>query len=272
MKKGLLVPLCLCFLLSPFFLSTGYAIQLPDGMTVNKTLPLGGQTSGNIVIANNGKEAETVRIYQTDYMFSADGKNNFGSPGSMPRSNAKWIKFTPNQVTVAPGEETSIFYEIAVPETSDLRGTYWSVIMVEPIPQDALKPPNPKKDKATIGVQAVFRHAVQMITHIENTGTRALQFSNKALKVQAHKTFLTIDVENVGERWLVPQLYVDVADSGGNAMKRYEGKKFRIYPGCSARYVIDLGKLNSGKYNALVIADSGENEKVFGARYILDVK
>jgi hypothetical protein len=30
--------------------------------------------------------------------------------------------------------------------------------------------------------------------------------------------------------------------------------------------------LNSGKYNALVIADSGENEKVFGARYILDVK
>lgn len=272
MKKGLLVPLCLCFLLCPFFLGKGYAIQLSSGMTVNKTLPPGGQTSGNIVIANNGKEAETVRIYQTDYMFSADGKNNFGPPGSVPRSNAKWIKFTPNQVTVAPGEKASIFYEISVPEISDLRGTYWSVIMVEPVPKAALEPPSAKKDKVAIGVQAVFRHAVQMITHIENTGTRALQFSNKTLKVQANKTFLTIDVENVGERLLVPQLYVDIADSDGNAMKRYEGKRFRIYPGCSARYVIDLGKLNPGKYNALVIADCGENEKVFGARYILDVK
>jgi len=240
-------------------------------MTVNKTLPPGGQTSGNIDIANNGKEAETVRIYQTDYMFSADGKNNFGPPGSVPRSNAKWIKFTPTQVTVAPGEKASIFYEIAVPEISDLRGTYWSVIMVEPVPKAALEPPSAKKDKVAIGVQAVFRHAVQMITHIGDTGERALKFASKRLENRDGKVFLVLDVENTGERWLVPALYVDLADQSGRSLGRFEGGKLRIFPGCSVRYFVDLGALKPGGYNALVIADCGE-EKLFGARYTLEVK
>lgn len=269
MKKILLLFLCLCI----YFLSSGKAcaISLPGGLTIENDVAIGGRTSGNIVILNNDAEPVTVNIYQTDYMFYADGRSDFGKPGSTPRSNASWITYSPNQITVPPKGSASVAYQISVPNDQSLYGTYWSVIMVEPIPKAALEPPSAEKDKVAIGVQAVFRHAVQMITHIGDTGERALRFASKRLENRDGKVFLVLDVENTGERWLVPALYVDLADQSGRSLGRFEGGKLRIFPGCSVRYFVDLGALKPGGYNALVIADCGE-EKLFGARYTLEVK
>lgn len=269
MKKILLLFLCMCI----YFLSSGKAcaISLPGGLTIENDVAIGGRTSGNIVILNSDAEPVTVNIYQTDYMFYSDGRSDFGKPGSTPRSNASWITYSPNQITVPPKGSASVTYQISVPNDQGLRGTYWSVIMIEPVPKASLEPPSSEKGKITIGVQPLFRHAVQVITNIDDTGEKALRFASKKLESRDGKVFLVLDVENTGERWLVPALYVDLADQSGRSLGRLEGGKLRIFPGCSVRYFVDLGPLKPGKYNALVIADCGE-EKLFGARYTLEVK
>lgn len=269
MKKTLSTFSCACFLLFVCLLGEAYAISLPGGLSIEKNLTVGGSASGSIVILNPGSKPETVRIYQTDYMFYADGKNEFGKPGSAPRSNASWITYSPNQLVVPAGGRAEVSYQISVPNDKDLRGTYWSVIMVEPVPESALEPPSPKKGQIAVGIQSVFRYAVQVITNIGDTGTRALEFADKKLEVKDGKTCLVLDVKNTGERWLVPEVYVDLFGKSGQ-LGRYPGGRHRIFPGCSVRYTVDLGTLKPGKYSALVIADCGE-EKVFGARYTLEV-
>jgi len=270
MKKILLSFLCLCIYL--LFSGRAFAISLPGGLTIESNLTAGGKASGNIVILNDDAEPVTVRVYQTDYMFSADGRSEFSNPGSTPRSNASWITYSPNQISVPPNGSASVSYQVTVPNDPGLRGTYWSIIMIEPIPKASLEPPSTEKDKIAVGVQAIIRHAIQMITNIDDTGERALKFASKKLENRDGKVFLVLDVENTGERWLVPALYVDLADQGGNSFGRLEGGSLRIFPGCSVRYLVDLGPLKPGKYNALVIADCGEGEKVFGARYTLEVQ
>ena len=145
------------------------------------------------------------------------------------------------------------------------------VLRVEPVPEGTIEPPGAKKEGVAVGLRIISRHAVQVITTIDDTGTRALEFADKKLEIKDGKTCLVLDVKNVGERWLVPALYVDLTDPSGRPLGRYEGGKLRIFPGCSVRYAVDLGPLKPGKYNALVIADCGE-DKVFGARYVLEVK
>lgn len=257
----------LCEIFSPL---AANAITLPNGMTIEKTLSIGESVSGTIPILNPEKEPKTVRIYQTDYLFYADGRNEFGKPGSTPRSNATWVSYSPNQVVVPANGSAEVSYRISVPNDPNLKGTYWSVLMIEPLPEGALTPPPSQKGKVVLSMQTVVRHAVQIITNIGDTGTRALQFVSKTLVSKEGKTFFLLDIKNTGERWLIPEVDVDLYGPNG-PMGRYTGGKLRIFPGCSVRYTVDLGSLKPGKYQALVIADAGE-EKVFGARYLLEVR
>ena len=75
-----------------------------------------------------------VKLYQTDYLFSADGKNAFDAPGSQARSNAAWLQLNREQVTIAPDSVATVDYEVRVPGGAGLSGTYWSVVMVQELP------------------------------------------------------------------------------------------------------------------------------------------
>lgn len=265
MKKMLLLPFVVAVFLFP---QISYALVVNSGLTVEKAVSPGDK-AGGVIILQGEDSAETVRIYQTDYLFYADGKNEFGKPGSVSRSNASWITYSPNQLVVPAGGRAEVPYQISVPNDKNLRGTYWSVIMIELVPKGALEVPGAKKGEVAVGIRIASRYAVQVITSIGDTGKKALEFVDKKLEAKGGKTCLVLDVKNTGEQWLVPEVYVDLFGKSG-LLGRYPGGKLRIFPGCSVRYTVDLGTLKPGKYNAMVIADAGE-EKVFGARYTLEV-
>jgi len=110
-----------------------------------------------------------------------------------------------------------------------------------------------------------------MLTHIGDTGTRKIKFLDKKLFSQDGKTILQMDIENIGERWLTPTLWVELYDNQGTELGRFESGKRRIYPSCSVRYKVDLTDVPEGKYKALVVADNGD-EYVFGAKYDLGIE
>ena len=84
----------------------------------------------SITVRNLTAEPQPVRIYQTDYRFSADGTSNFDSAGTVRRSNAAWIKPSASSVTIPPLADVVLNYAVTVPAIDSLRGTYWSAIMV----------------------------------------------------------------------------------------------------------------------------------------------
>jgi len=135
------------------------------------------------------------------------------------------------------------------------------------------KPESMKEGKGNdkIGIQTIVRYGVQIVTDIGITGTRKIRFLDKKLISEGRNKVLQVDIENIGERWLSPFVWVELYNEEGTLLQRLESGRQRIYPGCSVRHKLDFTKVPRGKYKALVIADN-EAETVFGAQYDVQVE
>ena len=246
-------------------------VSVIGDLTREATLQPGEKFEGKITLKNRGQTPWEVNVYKNDYLFYADGTIIYGEPGRAPRSNAGWLSLSPNELTILPDETASIFYTLQVPDDQDLSGTYWSIIMIEPTSETGAQILKDKKHKLKIGIQTRVRYAVQIISNIGDTGAPEIDFLDKKLIHQDGKRILQLDVGNIGEKRLSPAVWVELYDSHGNKMGRFESQKKRIYPECSVRYEVDLTEVPTGDYRALVVLDNGD-EHVFGAQYNLGIE
>lgn len=269
MKKHIYKASAALFLFLIMVLSTQAAVGVINGLTHERVAKIGEAYGGVILLKNTGLTAEDVKLYQRDFRFTFEGKKFYDKPGQLQRSNASWITFSPQRVTVAPGGSTEIRFNVHVPDDTVLKGTYWSLIMVEGSHAPSSAEGAPKGGKITFHINQVMRYAVQIVTHIENSGERNVKFLKTGLLTKNGKKILTVDVENTGERWLRPTLYLDLFDSEGKHQGKYKGERWRIYPGTSVRYQVDLSGIPKGKYTALLLLDNND-DYVFGAQYTLD--
>lgn len=236
------------------------------GSTLEEHVAAPGETyRGAIVVRNVTDETQRVRIYQTDYLFYADGTSRFDSAGTAPRSNANWITLGARSVAIPANGEITITYEVKVPKRDSLVGTYWSTIMVE----GEKTPPPPTQTKAQqVGLGAILRYAVQLATHV-GAGARTIRFSRTQLvtKPDSSRAF-NVDVENVGQRAYKPALWIELYDASGSLVANVRQERGLLYPGTSLQQTFELGKLTAGSYRAVVFADSGD-DAVFASQYTL---
>lgn len=218
----------------------------------------------SITVRNLTSEPQPVRIYQTDYRFSADGTSNFDSAGTVIRSNAAWVRPSASAVTIPPMADIVVSYAVTVPAIDSLRGTYWSAIMVEGQPR---LPPQARRGQ--IGLGAVFRYAVQVATHLPTAGVRKVRLTRRSfLTDSTGARVLDVVVENTGERAYRPNLWVELYDARGTLRKRVEQQRGLLYPGTSLQQRFSFGALPAGVYKALVFADTGD-DTVSAAQYKL---
>jgi hypothetical protein len=233
---------------------------------------LDGNTSqGTIILKNMSEESQEAKMYQTDYEFFYDGRNNYGEPGKMARSNANWITFTPKQLIIPANGISEVNYSIKIPNDKALIGTYWSLIMIEESPKVPSPELKTEGKEMKLGIQSNKRYAIQIVTNIGDTSTISLNFISVKLIKEGEKRIFQIDMENVGEKWAKPMLYIELYNEAGNYIGKFDGEKKRIYPGTSVRFNIDLSELPKGKYKAMVMADCGGDD-IFGATYNLAFK
>ncbi len=227
----------------------------------------GGKYTANIVIANPGKTPQSVRIYKTDYTFACDGTSDFGEPGTLPRSNAKWIALQAERVTIPAGGQVIVPYSVTVPALDSLRGTYWSTVMVEGA---TAEPAQGQAAKPAVAIGAVMRYAVQVATHIQATGTRTVRFAAPKLsRDSAGAALFDVDVHDDGERGYRPSLWIELYDAQGNLRAKAKQTRGLLYPGTSLHQQFNLGAIAPGTYKAIVFADTGD-EVVSAAQYTVN--
>lgn len=271
-RKCTLILLLAAFFLFPRFDAAfgAMSLNIVGDMTHQFTLEPGARIKGEIQIENQGDESGEVKIYLADYFFSSDGRNLFQKPGTVERSNAPWFSVSPSQSVIQPKGTLNVNYTIAVPADPKLKGTYWSVIIVEPVPKALVTPPT-SKDDVNMQVITIIRHAVQMITNIGKGGDAKIAFKDRVLVKEDGKRILKLDLENTGEKLLSPHVWAELFDAKGQPTGQIDGSQRRIYPGCSVQFQMDMTRIPAGSYKAVVVADNGD-ENVFGANYTLDLK
>lgn len=264
------IPAC-CAILLPLAASATVDISIIGGLTREAIVQPGQTVEGKILLNNNRTKETAVRIYQTDYLYYADGSNQYGEPGTCERSNAAWITITPERLAIPPETNGTVYYTIRIPDDPGLIGTYWSLLMVEPVTEDSPEVLPSEDGGPQVAVRTVMRYGIQMVTQIGSTGQQNAKFSEKQLVADEQQRLLKIDVANAGERWLSPLLWAELYDADGLSIGRFQGPRLRIFPLCSVRYSIDLSQLPAGTYNALIVADNGD-ENVFGTQAKLEIK
>ena len=223
----------------------------------------GDVIKGEIRIQNNDNTDQEVKVYQTDLLYNLEEKTFYDEPGSHKRSNADWIKFSPKSVILKAHEVRIIQYEITVPQTDTLKGTYWSVLMVEGIvPID----PNQKGD---LSIRTVTRYAIQVVTEIADKGKGSLKFMEPTLIKEGEKLFLAIDLVNNGDHYIAPEVSIELFDDKGTSVKVITVPRKGLYPTTSTRFKIDLDGIPGNKtYKAMIVA-AGKDNDVFGLEYTL---
>lgn len=269
MKSILLRTLCALTLLTEW---SAAQVSVVGGLSYDRDARAGETYEGSFIVKNDSQEPQETKIYQRDYSFSADGRNFYGEPGSISRSNAGWIAFSPSYIMIPPSGSVTVTYQVRVPRDSStvrLTGSYWSMLMVEAIPPGSPESSIRRGDSTSLALLQTVRYAVQIATHIANTGTRAVRFLDaKLIKQESGERVLQVDIENTGDRWMRPDFHVELFNANGESRGKIPGARFRIYPGTSVRQSIPLRDIPAGTYKALVVVDAGGDD-VFGAQYTL---
>ena len=179
------------------------------GSTVEERVAAPGATYvGTIVVRNLTQQDQPVRIYQTDYLFFADGTSHFDDVGTTPRSNGKWITPTVRSLLIPPASEMTVSYSVKVPTNDSLVGTYWSTIMVEGAPSEASRT---SSGRPQVGLGAVVRYGVQVATHIRTSGSRKVAFANSRFLTNPDSSqSFELEVKNEGERAYRPALWIEL--------------------------------------------------------------
>jgi hypothetical protein len=248
-------------------------VSVRSALSHDREAEPGTRYEGTIAVRNDSDTPQQAKVYPTDYLFQADGSNEYGAPGSTARSNASWIRFSPSLLTIPPGESLPVQYVVTVPDSvagAPPVGSYWSLLMVESIPAGSPESTLAPGEEPRFGVRQVMRYGVQIATHLRGTGARSIAFDGARVDASAEGAVLTLDLANTGSRMARPDVWVELFDAAGVPQGRLEGTKNRLYPGTSVQQRIPLGALAEGAYKALVVVDAG-GEDIFGAEYVLEL-
>jgi hypothetical protein len=262
MKRALTISLSLALLAT-----AARAQVIVVGSGIEEHAARAGETySGTLRLRNTGAEAQEAKVYLTDYAFAADGTTRYAAPGSLPRSSARWITFSPSQVRVAPGAEATVGYTVAVPADA-APGTWWSMLMVEGIARGSAESTAAGPARVRMGIQPSIRYGVQIATTLAGPAPKVAFANARAYAAAGGKT-LEFDVANAGDVAYRPELRVELFDAAGRKAASFTSRRGLLYPGTSLRQSFELGAVPAGEYQALVVADAG-GDQVFGAQYRL---
>ena len=263
-----LFPITILFLLFLSGVSVSADITIEGSLTHEYIVAPGETVEGSIAIQNSGTEPEEVKLYLNDYASAADGSHFYLDPNTTDRSNASWILVSPQRITIPAGDTYSARYSLTAPNDTTMAGTYWSMLMIEPIPQTSPESAGYDPETSTVGITTVLRYGIRMITHFEGEEQIRPEIENAAVIREEDNRYLHVDIKNAGNKLLRIDLWAELYTQEGDYTGKYPGERLAVFPGSSIRFKVDLSDVPINRYQALVVMDCGNND-VFGAQYTL---
>lgn len=258
--------LLITFMLQFGFLHAGIVVL--NGLTHSYKIENGKVYKGKVAIENTSNAPQSVKLFLQDFTYHADGTINYTALRTNQRSNGDWIKLNTNLVTLKGKEKTEVLYEITVPEKAVNPGSYWSVIIVEPV--DDIKPSD---NKPGVNITSVIRYAIQVITDIETEKAKPdLTFESVKVEKEEGKKTVKIAIANHGNLYCKPTASIEIYNrKTGEKIGTYSSLTMGLLPATSKTFPIDISKLPPDKYTATIIA-TDEEENAFALNVELEVK
>lgn len=240
------------------------AIVVLNGLTHTHSLIHGKKTTGKVQIRNQSTKPTRVLIYKQD-LIAACGQNvNYVDPNGFRQSLSPWLSTTVDEKLLGPNEEYVLFYAIELNDQESLKGSFWSVLMIEGT--------DPVKEEKNEGlkINSVMRYAIQIIADVGTEESPKLGFEDIQLKtIDKESQKVTIRLKNEGLFSTKAKLILEIYDEEGEKIKTLDGTSKRIYPQSCNEFEIELKGIKKGKYEGILIADNSKD--LFGATLSIEI-
>ena len=231
-----------CSLFASFFVQDEWTkvFDVSPGDTVNQAVQL----------YNPSDRVVNVRVYQSDYITNDSGEDVYLPAGSYHRSNADWIRVQ-SSIRLQPNQTFPLPFLINVPTDRDLKGSYWSDLLIEEVIETT------DFDPEIIAIN--LRYAIQIICNVVNTEQIQLAFENIHYGVDE----VSLSLRNTGNSWFQASIKMDVYDDRAELVGSFLSERNRVYPSAVKRVHIPVRLSRFTNYYAIIVADCG-NGNIFG--------
>ena len=237
------------------FYTTGFAkVIVLSGLTNVGSANPGQIVEGEVLLQNIGDKEERILIYLNDLVQDCQTATSYAPVGTHPRSSGNWIELNAADRLLAPMEEFSLKYKVKVPEEKNLRGSYWSILMVEivdPIKEDQLD--------YGIAMDSKIRYGVQLITNVGAEEPSVIEFAGVELNQKDGGYVLSATAENISEFMVTPTMVLEVYNQDAELVLKTEVPFKKVYPKSCKTFELPIQNLEKGNYDALLVADYGKD-------------
>lgn len=219
----------------------------------------GSTPKGAFEVRNtNQKEPLTIKFFSTELGQSADGGlvilENEEQKQKVKRPAADWVKITPEQITIAPGDKAIVNFQVTIP--GHARGFYPIGLICEPNPP---KPtPTPGGQRMSMGVTVIVRMVLRVHLFVMGaTGRQTFQIASAEIARQAvskepnapQRSFVKVKVANAGEMLGEVSVQATVYRLEGEQKRRIwsgTSETKEIFPDNTLTFSLDTGRIFAG--------------------------
>lgn len=250
--RPLLTSLAILFL----YTSLSASVVITNGLSHAHDMTNLQSVKGVVKIKNIGKEPQRIIIYKMDQTMDCVGGGSFMDADSLSRSNASWINLSAVEEVLDTGQMFELVYEIQKPSDSNIKGSYWSMIMVENIPDIEAEP-----EKKGITVRSNLRYAVQIISNVGEAESYDMEFDSVFYDLENQT--LEMMISNPTISIMRPYFEVKLYSDSGHTVNVKRENIVKLYPGTCRRISIPIEDIQQGSYDGVVIAKT-EGQGVYG--------
>ena len=242
------------------------SVVILNGLTHTHTLTgAGTKAQGLVRVKNEGTAESRIIIYRQDLISECGKPALYPETGSHSRSLGNLLKTNIDEKVIGANEEYEVRYTIEPENGKSLSGTYWEVVMVE------VAEPVSDKLKNGIQVNSKVRYAIQVIVDAGDFEGPKLSFENVVFeKISEKQSILKVLLKNNSVFGSRTQVVLEIYDDKGNKLKATEPTARMVYPGYCSTFEVPVNDLPSGKYDCVVIADTGKD--LFGSNMTIQVE
>ncbi|GLU56134.1 hypothetical protein [Dyadobacter frigoris] len=241
------------------------SVVIVNGLTHLHSIPdAATKVQGEILVRNDGNKDSRILVYRQDLVPACGEATNYPESNSHQRSLGNGLHTNVDEKMLAGREEYVVRYTIELEKERSAPGTYWEVVMVEVA--------DPVRNELQGGVQvnSKVRYAIQIILDVGVPEGPKLSFENIVFdKVAPKNILLKVQLKNNSEFGIRTNVVLEVYDGQGNKLKTTDANSRMMYPGYCNVFEIPLDALMPGKYECVIIADTGKD--LYGSNISLKV-
>ena len=222
----------------------------------------GESFTGAVSVTNTSDEPIALRVYLADRVRDPGVTSGYGysdTLGTEPRSFVGWMTFSPERMTLEPGETREVSYEVSIPDDWSLEGSYWGVLVIEPIASEEPDVTAPVEGEMSIGVNIVWRYAIQIFATIADTEILQATFTSMNMEPAEGGLNATAVFQNDGNTFIRPKVWLELRNAAGEVVYTQEHKEQTVLPESARDFVFELRDppVESGEYLVMIIGDYG---------------